>query len=109
MNQSGAVEKLTSVVFRDGLGERRRMTDSTGAEADLLCLAGEIATVPGVEPAVRKTAGRLAGFRNPAFCELRSVERFSGSTLAVVTDAAHGIRLSELLSSPPDRRAPLDL
>jgi len=109
MNHSGAVEKLTSVVFRDGLGERRRMTDSIGADADLLCLAGEIASVPGVEQTLRRSVGRLAGFRHPAFCELRSVERFGGATLAVVSDAAKGIRLSELLSSPPDRRAPLDL
>src|ERR1043166_5679135 len=109
MNQSGAVEKLSSVVFRDGLGERRRITDSIGTEADLLCLAGELAAVPGVEPALRRTVSRLADFRHAAFCELRSVERFGGSTLAIVSDAAHGIRLSEILSSPPDRRAPLDL
>jgi PEGA domain len=108
MNQSGSLDKA-AVMFRDGLGDRRRMTDSTGAEADLLCLAGEIASVPGVEPALRKSVSRLAAFRHPAFCELRSVERFDGATLAVISDAAHGLRLSELLVAPPDRRAPLDL
>ncbi len=106
---SGTVDNAAAVVFRDGLGERRRMTDSTGTEVDLLCLAGDIASVSGVEPAVRKSAGRLAGFKHPAFCEIRGVERFGGTTLAVISGAAHGLRLSELLMAPPDRRAPLDL
>src|ERR1051325_579225 len=109
MNQSGAVEKLTTVVFKDGLGERRRMKDSIGAEADLLCLAPEIASVPGVESSLRKSVTRLAGFRHPSFLEYRSVERFGGATLAAVSDAAQGIRLSEILSAAPDRNAPLDL
>ena len=109
MNQSGAVEKLTSVVFRDGLGERRRMTDSIGTDADLLCLSGDIVSVPGIEQTLRRTLSRLTGFKHPAFRDVRSVERFGNATLAVVSDAAHGIRLSELLSSPPERQAPLDL
>jgi len=108
MNPSGAAfEKLTAVVFRDGLGERRRMTDSTGAEADLLCLAGEIASVPGVESVLRKSVSGLAGFRHPSFPELRSVERLGGTTLAVLSNAAPGIRLSELLAG--ERRTTLDL
>ena len=85
------------------------MTDSIGADADLLCLAQELASVPGVEQTLRRSVNRLAGFKHPAFCEIRSVERFGGATLAVVSDAAHGLRLSELLSSRPDRQAPLDL
>ncbi|HXD74996.1 MAG TPA: PEGA domain-containing protein, partial [Vicinamibacterales bacterium] len=85
------------------------MTDSIGAEADLLVVAPEIASVPGVEAAIRRSVSRLAGFRHPAFCELRSVEKFGGGTLAVVSDAAHGLRLAEILSAPPDRKAPLDL
>ena len=109
MNQSGAAFEKAAVVFRDGLGERRRITDSTGADVDLLCLSVEIAAVPGVEPALRKGVGRLSGFRHPAFREARAVERLGGTNLAVLSDAAHGIRLSELLVAVGERRMPLDL
>src|SRR5437773_2576178 len=109
MNQSGAAFEKAAVVFRDGLGERRRIADSTGAEVDLLCLSVEIASVPGVEPALRKSVGRLAGFRHPAFREARAVERVGNTSLAVLSDAAHGIRLSELLVAAGERRMPLDL
>src|ERR1051326_4186101 len=108
MNQSGAVERLTTVVFKDGLGERRRMKDSIGAEADLLCLAPEIATVPGVESVLRKSVTRLAGFRHPSFCEYRSVERFGGATPVATRDAARGTGRAEIFSAPPDRKARLD-
>ncbi len=84
------------------------MTDSTGAETDLLCLASEIAPVPGFEPTLRKSVDRLAGFRHASFSEIRSIERFGGTMLAVVSDAAIGLRLSEILNTS-DRRGSLDL
>ncbi len=98
MNSSGAVEKSAAVVFRDGLGERRRIIDSTGADADVLGLAPDLAGAPGFEQAVRKNASRLAAFHHPAFGELRSVERLNG-TLAIIAGAAQGIRLSDLIAS----------
>jgi len=107
MNQSGAAFEKLAVVFRDGLGERRRATDSTGTEVDLLCVADEIATVPSVEPALRKSVSRLTGFRHPSFSELRGVERLGVTTLAVRSDAAQGVRLSELLAG--ERGTRLDL
>src|SRR5437660_10739167 len=100
MNQSAASIQPTSiVVFRDGLGERRRVTDSTGRESlDLLCLTGEMVVEAAFEAALRERAGHLSEFRHPAFCDLRGVERLSGGTVAVVADAVPGNRMADLLA-----------
>ena len=107
MNQSLAPS--ADVVFRDALGERRRMIDSTGAEAELLCLASELTAVAAFEPALRSSAGRLAAFRHPSFPALRGIERFDAATLAVISDASHGVRLSRLLATVGERGSALDL
>jgi len=111
MNQSAASMQPTSVVvFRDGLGERRRVTDSTGRESlDLLCLNGEMIALAAFEAALRERAGRLSDFRHPAFGDLRGVERLSGGTVAVVADAVPGIRLADLLAGAVDHRLTLDI
>jgi hypothetical protein len=111
MNQTAASFQPSSVVvFRDGLGERRRVTDSTGRESlDLLCLSGELVAVAAFEAAVRERADRLADFRHPSFCDLRGVERLSGGTVAVVADAVPGNRIADLLSSALEHHLTLDI
>src|SRR5581483_4366752 len=88
--------------FLDGLGERRRATDATGAEPiERLCLRPELTKIPSFEFALRERASRLAGFRHPCFARVRSIDRLNdaSSTLAVVSDAVRGVRLSTLLAS----------
>jgi PEGA domain len=88
--------------FLDGLGERRRGTDATGAEPiERLCLHPELTKIPSFEFALRERASRLAAFRHPCFARVRSIDRLGdpSSTLAVVSDAVRGVRLSTLLTS----------
>jgi hypothetical protein len=111
MNQTAASFQPSSVVvFRDGLGERRRVTDSTGRESlDLLCLNGEMIALAAFEAAVRERAGRLTEFRHPSFCDLRGVERLSGGTVAVVADAVPGSRIGDLLTAAVEHHLTLDI
>jgi hypothetical protein len=111
MNQTAASFQPSSVVvFRDGLGERRRVTDSTGRESlDLLCLNGEMVAMATFEAAVRDRAGRLTDFRHPSFCDLRGVERLSGGTVAVVADAVPGARIADLLTAAVEHQLTLDI
>jgi serine/threonine protein kinase len=111
MNQTAASFQPSSVVvFRDGLGERRRVTDSTGRESlDLLCLTGEMIAVAAFEAAVRERTEQLTDFRHPSFCDLRGVERLSGGTVAVVADAVPGSRIADLLASAAEHHLTLDI
>ena len=107
MNET--IAPSADVVFRDALGERRRLVDSTGSEAELLYLSGELTAVAAFEPALRKSVDRLADFRHPSFAAVRSAERINPATLGVMSDAAHGVRLSRLLSSAGERGIVIDL
>src|SRR5262245_59076081 len=111
MNQSAAsIQPSSVVVFRDGLGERRRVTDSTGRESlDLLCLNGEMVAIAAFEAAVRERAGRLTDFRHPSFSDLRGVERLSGGTVAVVADAVPGSRIADMLAAAVEHNLTLDI
>jgi len=107
MNQS--VAPSADVVFRDALGERRRMIDSTGHEAELLCISAELTSIAAFEPALTRTVNRLIDFRHPAFQKIRHIERFEPGTPTVVSDAVHGVRLSRLLTSIAERGIALEL
>src|SRR4029077_11051570 len=111
MTQSAAsIQPSSVVVFRDGLGERRRVTDSTGRESlDLLCLNGEMVAVAAFEAAPGGPAGPLTDFRHPSFCDLRGVERLSGGTVAVVADAVPGSRIADLLAAAVEHDLTLDI
>ena len=90
-------------VFQDGLGDRRRVSDSAGAEfVERLCLRSELTNVPSFEFALRERASRLASFRHPCFAAIRSIDRLNdaSSTLAVVSEAVRGVRLAALLAKP---------
>lgn len=98
--------------FRDGLGERRQITDPNGKDTvELLCLRAELAAVPSFEFALRERVSRLTTFRHPQFAKARSVERLADadSTLAIASERVAGVRLSDLLMSSEQRRLGLDI
>lgn len=100
------------VAFQDGLGERRHVLDTTGAETlELMCLREEIAAVPSFEFALRERVSRLASFRNNNYGRVRTVERLNDGkgTLAVVSERTPGIRLSEMLRHAEERRLAVDI
>ena len=88
------------MTFDDGLGQRLRVVDPVRNEpVDMLCLRGELTSVPAFEFALRERVGRLATFRHPCYAAVHSVERLKdrSSTLALVSDSAVGVRMSEML------------
>jgi len=101
-----------TIVFQDGLGERRRISDVSGADTiEQLCLRSELTAIPSFEFALRERASRLANFRHVYFGRVRSVDRLNdaASTLAVVSDSIKGVRLANLLAASERRPMTLDL
>jgi hypothetical protein len=101
-----------TVLFEDGLGQRSRHSDPAGGPGtDVLTLRPSFATVPSFEFALRERAARLASFRHALFVRVRTVERTTGADplLRVVSDAAQGIRLSDLLAGAHERQIPIDI
>ena len=99
-----------TVVFCDGLGERRRETDLTGKEAvDIWCVNDELAAVPAFESALRDRVSHLAGFRHSYFSHVRGVDRVNNGLLAVMSDAVPGTRLSDLLLGAEQHDLPFDI
>jgi hypothetical protein len=101
-----------AVAFVDGLGERHNILDPTGTETlEVLCVRDELAAVPSFEFALRERVSRLATFRHASFARVRAVERLTDrhATLAVVSEATTGIRLSDLLIQSAERRVNLDI
>ncbi len=99
---------LPTVVFQDGIGERRRINDATGEDTlELLCLRRELTAIPSFEFALRERASSLANFRHTYFGRVRSVDRLNdpSATLALASEATRGIRLSHLLT--PNERRPV--
>ena len=97
------------VVFRDGLGRRCRTLDSSGSELEVLCLRPELSTATH-EAALRERVARLANVRTGSFARVRAVQRLndSASTLALVSAATPGMRLSEILTTSERLGVPLD-
>lgn len=88
------------VPFRDGFGERRPATDGSGQARTLLCLRPALTAVPSFEFALRERVARLSEFRHRAFITVVGVERVieEHASLAVVSQAADGLRLAELFT-----------
>ena len=100
------------VTFEDGLGERHKVVDRTRNEpVEVFRLRGELTSVPAFEFALRERVSRLASFRHPCYAHVRSVERLKDpvSTLALVSDATAGVRLSELLAFAERAQVTLDI
>ncbi|HMD36286.1 MAG TPA: PEGA domain-containing protein [Vicinamibacterales bacterium] len=90
----------TPVVFQDGLGERRRAPDPSGAETlERLHLREELTAIPSFEFALRERASRLSAFRHAYYSRVRCVDRLGAPppALALVSEAVRGVRLSTLL------------
>src|SRR5256885_2592890 len=101
-----------SLVFQDGLGERRHIVDPTGTETlEVVCLRGDLTAVPSFEFALRERVSRLAAFRGACYAQVVSVERLKdkASTLALVCEHRNGVRLSELLAFAERSDVPLDI
>ena len=106
----GAAPK--SAIFQDGLGERRRISDVSGAETiEQLCLRSELTAIPSFEFALRERASRVANFRHAYYGRVRSIDRLTdpASTLAVVSDSIKGVRLANLLAANERRPLTLDI
>jgi hypothetical protein len=101
-----------AVVFQDGLGERRRIADVSGADTiEQLCLRSELTAIPSFEFALRERASRLANFRHAYYGRVRSIDRLTdpASTLAIVSDSIKGVRLANLLAASERRPMTLDI
>jgi serine/threonine protein kinase len=101
-----------AAVFHDGLGERRRISDVSGADTiEQLCLRSDLTAIPSFEFALRERASRLASFRHVYYARVRSVDRLTdpASTLTVVSDSIKGVRLANLLTASERRPLTLDI
>jgi PEGA domain len=99
-----------TVVFRDGLGERRRVTDPTGKESvDLWYVSSELSAA-AIEAGLRDRVSRFAGFHHPSVSHVHSVDRVNaGATLAIISESASGVRLSDLLAAAEKHHIALDI
>ena len=101
-----------TVAFHDGLGERHRVVDRARNElVEILCLRSELTAVPSFEFSLRERVSHLSTFRHACYARIRSVERLKNpaSTLALVSDVTHGVRLSEILAFAQKSRVTLDI
>ena len=99
-------------LFTDGLGVRRRTTDPVRHEPiELLCLRGDLTSVPSFEFALRERVSHLSTFRHGCYAHVRSVERLKNppSALVLVSDVTAGVRLSEVLTFAEHANVPLDI
>jgi hypothetical protein len=100
----------TRVVFRDPLGERRHVPDSSGADTlELLSLRTELTSAPSFEFALRERTGRLGSFHHAYYARVRGVERLGGGALGLVSAQTPGVRLSQLLDDVDRQHLPLDI
>ena len=109
---TAAASASEAVVFQDGLGERRHITDPAGNETlEMLCLSGELTAIPAFEFALRERVNRLANFRHACYGHVRGVDRLNdpGATLALVSERTPGVRLSEMLAVVERQRVVLDI
>jgi len=100
----------TRVVFRDPLGERRHVPDSSGADTlELLSLRTELTSAPSFEFALRERTGRLGSFHHAYYARVRGVERLGGGALGLVSSQTPGVRLSQILEDVDRQHLSLDI
>jgi hypothetical protein len=85
--------------FSDVLGDRLRLFDNAGPALELLRFSAPVASVPGLEAAVRARIDDLASFDHPAFTKVRTLKWLDDPhpQLALVSELVTGERLSTLL------------
>jgi hypothetical protein len=94
--------------FVDGLGLRHRVTD--GADAvDRLHVDDLLAGATGFDFALRERVSRLANFRHAYYGRARRVDRLDGGSLALLSDAVDGARLSHILDVAEASKLDLDV
>jgi hypothetical protein len=87
--------------FEDGLGRRYRpATRNDGTPPEILCFRHELTDVPSFEFSLRERVARLTQFRHANYTRIRKVDRLNDArgTVALMSDAAQGTRLSEVLT-----------
>jgi hypothetical protein len=99
------------VAFRDGLGDRRLVSQADGTSVEVLCLRRELSAVPSFEFALRERASRLSDFTHSGFSLIRGVDRPAefNHALTVASEAVPGPRLSSVLTSAHDRGLPVPI
>jgi hypothetical protein len=94
--------------FADGLGLRHRVTD--GADAvDRLRVDDVLSSATGFDFALRERVSRLANFRHAYYGRCRRVDRLDGGSLALLSDAVDGARLSRVLEVAQASKLDLDV
>jgi hypothetical protein len=97
--------------FADGLGRRIAAHGADGERVESLRLCTEIPATAATQAALVERAARLADFEHPSFATVRRIERFGGpgGGLAIISEPAAGVRLSDLLRQSDRRLADRDL
>lgn len=107
-----ASERVRTVAYRDGLGERVVAADAlTGGVVQVLQLSPALVGSGMFEFALRERILRLGKFRHASYLPAHRVDRLQGSSpgLALVSAHVQGIRLSQLLRTADDRGVRLDI
>ena len=97
---SAAPRTLPQVSFRDGLGERTSIVESTSGDTlEALRLCKALSSNFAVERALRERVGRLIEFRHNHYARIWRVEGEAGSPagLSLVSERPQGMRLAEML------------
>jgi hypothetical protein len=101
----------STVVFEDGLGERRHTTGAANQPLEVLILHEELTAVPAFEASLRERVDQLAAFQHPSFARVRGAGRLTKgqARLIVASDHVPGVRLSEILAAAEQRLIPLEI
>jgi hypothetical protein len=105
--QAVSPDELT---FRDGLGDRFLIRDTSGRPLhESLLLRAPLSGVPSFEFALNERVWLLETFDHHSFLLIRNMVRFPGRLprLSIVSDYGGGTRLSEFLSALETRGEPL--
>ena len=102
---------MATPCFEDGIGRRWRLFERSGGEIETLTLCSALAEAESAETVLVERAARLAAFSHPAVAPVSRIERGvgTGARLAIVSAAAPGVRLSEVLRNAQERHVPPDL
>ncbi len=94
---------------RDGLGERLLLEEERPGTVPLVYLrvAPDHVVHPGFEPALRQRVAEVSRFFHPAFAPVLRVDR-SGDLLTVVSEAAGGVCLADILRASERRRLAIE-
>jgi len=103
------VHDARQAIFKDGLGTRFRH-DAADGPVDILVLRDAFAPIRSFEFLVRERVNRLAHVRSTHFARVYDVEHVGdGPKMALISQAASGVRLSRMLSTAEQNLLPLDI